>query len=155
MKYALVLSLIFLPALGSAQMYKWTDADGVVHYTDRQPDKNIKQDVLPDRLRALGARKAASSESEAAYTVFQASKPAADSTIRNDKGTVDIAFTIEPPMTEFHFLQVYLDGLEVGEKTKSTALTLHNVKKGIHRLQAGIVDADGQQVMKTEEIRGQ
>lgn len=153
MKYTLVLTLVFLPAICSSQMYKWTDADGVVHYTDRQPDESIRQDDLPDRLKSLGTgKKDIQADMEAEYSIFAVSKPEADATVRNDKGTVDISIQVDPPLTENHFLQVYLDGLEVGEKTKSTALTLHNIKKGIHRLQAQIVDVSGQQIMKTEEV---
>ena len=153
MKYTHVMTLIFLPAICFGQMYKWTDPNGVVHYTDRQPDESIRQDALPDHLKILGNRKKEIEEdTQAAYTAFTFIKPEADATVRNDNGTVNISLQVDPPLTESHFLQIYLDGLEVGEKTKSTALTLQNVKKGIHRLQAQIVDVSGQQVMQTEEV---
>ena len=35
--------LTALPALG--ELYKWTDAQGVVHYSDQPPPPNVKQPV--------------------------------------------------------------------------------------------------------------
>ena len=41
---------------------------------------------------------------------------------------------------------------EVGEKTKSTELTLQALKKGIHRLQGKIIDEAGQTISVTDEV---
>lgn len=153
MKQVLPLSLILVTTLCSAELYKWSDVDGVVHYTDRMPTGQVQQQALPDHLKSLGVSKPPQqTEQESIYSKLVITLPAADDIIRTPDETVNIVVQIDPPMVEDHFLQVYLDGLEVGDKTKSTALTLQKMKKGVHRLQAQIVDSAGQQVLKSEEI---
>lgn len=151
-KILLIASLVISP-FTSAQLYKWVDPDGVVHYSDRNPGEQTQQEALPDRLKNLNTRKQPlETETALPYTTFEISSPKAEDTVRNADDKADIVINIQPPLTEPHFLQVYLDGLQVGEKTKSTALTLQQMKKGLHRLQAHIVDEQGLSLMKTEEI---
>jgi Domain of unknown function (DUF4124) len=57
---ALVLALCAALA-ASAQMYKWVDSDGKVHYSDKPPPSNIKTEIL----RAPGRAAPAPSTSEA------------------------------------------------------------------------------------------
>lgn len=42
----LLLSLLMLPALASAEIYKWKDKDGKVRYSDIPPPSNVKQEAL-------------------------------------------------------------------------------------------------------------
>ena len=38
--------LMALPMLANAEIYKWKDKDGTVHYTDTPPPSNIKQESI-------------------------------------------------------------------------------------------------------------
>ncbi len=40
--FSLLLSLLFLPTLVSAKVYKWTDVNGKVHYSDKPIDEKSK-----------------------------------------------------------------------------------------------------------------
>lgn len=42
----LLLCLLMLPALASAEIYKWKDKDGKVRYSDVPPPSNVKQEAL-------------------------------------------------------------------------------------------------------------
>lgn len=42
----LLLSLIMLPTLANAEIYKWKDKDGRVRYSDVPPPSNVKQEAL-------------------------------------------------------------------------------------------------------------
>ena len=153
MKRIIAFSLLIFSSIGSAELYKWTDADGVVHYTDRLPSADVQQDYLPARLKSLRTGNSQeTSEENSVYSTFSINQPAPEATVRTDNATVDIVVQIEPPLTENHFLQSYLDGLEVGDKTKSTALTLQEMQFGTHRLQARIIDNDNLEIMKTAEV---
>ncbi len=44
---ALLLTLILMPALASAQIYRWTDADGRVHFGQRPPAGAEQIEVRP------------------------------------------------------------------------------------------------------------
>ncbi|MGQ0442087.1 MAG: DUF4124 domain-containing protein [Methylophilaceae bacterium] len=39
-------TLLFLPGLSYAEIYKWKDKDGVTRYTDTPPPSNIKQESI-------------------------------------------------------------------------------------------------------------
>ncbi len=147
-----IISLLFAANV-SAELYKWIDENGVVHYTDKRPDDNVQQQELSGYLTRLANKKATEeAEIQNPYQVLMISSPAQGETVRNLEPSMDIVVEIDPPLTERHFLQIYLDGLEVGEKTKSTELTLDKLKKGTHRLQAKIVDDSGQTITMTEEV---
>lgn len=42
----LLLCVVLLPTLASAEIYKWKDKDGVVRYSDVPPPSNVKQEPL-------------------------------------------------------------------------------------------------------------
>ena len=42
----LLLSLLLLPTLASAEIYKWKESDGVIRYSDVPPPSNIKQEAI-------------------------------------------------------------------------------------------------------------
>ncbi|AEA83023.1 conserved hypothetical protein [Stutzerimonas stutzeri DSM 4166] len=44
---ALLLTLILMPALASAQIYRWTDAEGRVHFGQRPPAGAEQIEVRP------------------------------------------------------------------------------------------------------------
>jgi hypothetical protein len=59
---SVALGLVLFVALpASAQMYKWVDSDGKVHYSDKPPPSNIKTEILrvPDRGASTPAAKEA------------------------------------------------------------------------------------------------
>lgn len=154
MKYTIASLILLLSTPTVAELYKWTDTDGIVHYTDRLPAEGIQPEALPGRLKTLKNKKTSKKDDseDNVYSEFLISKPEADSSVRNEQGTVDILISINPPLIESHFLQIYLDGLQVGDRTKTTALTLQQMQKGIHRLQAQIVDEAGLEIMKTATV---
>lgn len=153
MKYSLGFLLIFFTTSCLAGLYKWTDSYGVIYYSDKAPVSETEQLQIPNHLKALADKPTDKpGDSASQYSQFFISKPEADETIRNNENTVDILVTLEPPLIEKHFLQIYLDGLTVGDKTKNPALTLHKMKKGVHRLQAKIVNETGEPIEKTAEV---
>ena len=42
----LLLCVVLLPALASAEIYKWKDKNGVIRYSDVPPPSNVKQEAL-------------------------------------------------------------------------------------------------------------
>jgi len=153
MKILIITISLLLAADVSAELYKWIDQDGITHYTDKRPDDAAQQQELSGYLARISNKKEPKViESETPYPDFSITSPAQGETVRNAEAEMDIAIQIDPPLTEKHFLQVYLDGLEVGEQTKSTELRLQQVRKGTHRLQARIIDESGQTISTTPEV---
>lgn len=153
MKILIAITSLLVAANVSAELYKWIDQDGVTHYTDKRPDERAQQQELSGYLARISNKKEPEAlESEAPYPDFTITSPGQGETVRNAEAQMDIAIQIDPPLTEKHFLQIYLDGLEVGEQTKATELRLQQVRKGTHRLLARIVDENGQTISTTPEV---
>jgi len=148
----LVTSLLFAAAV-SAELYKWIDQDGVVHYTDKRPAETAQQQELSGYLtRIANKNKPETVKAETPYSTFSITSPTQGERVWNAESTLDVLVQIDPALTEEHFLQVYLDGLLVSGKIRSTKLTLQQLNKGTHNLQAEIVDEAGQTISKTDEI---
>ena len=152
MKKIFIVTALVFSTTAFAELYKWVDENGVIHYTDRPPSDSVEQQELKGPLARLGKKKETPLQVESIYSTCEITSPEGDSTVRSAESTIDIVVNIDPPLTENHHLQIYLDGLEVGEKTKSTELTLQKMKKGIHRLQGKILDENNQEVSKTSEV---
>ena len=63
---AILLALLLVTPLASAQVYKWTDAKGVVHYSDVPPAQGVKYKNMHMSLTGGSAPAAATSASPAA-----------------------------------------------------------------------------------------
>jgi hypothetical protein len=72
----MVLAACLLPAIpAGAQMYKWTDAAGKVHYSDQPPPQGAKQESTIAKPRAATAAPAAPADGKADGKADGASKP--------------------------------------------------------------------------------
>ena len=48
-RFALALLLLWVPAAFADKIYKYVDADGIVHYTDRKPSENTAAEIISVR----------------------------------------------------------------------------------------------------------
>jgi len=58
----LLLSLLLLPTLASAEIYKWKESDGAIRYSDVPPPSNIKQEAISGKKPPKPTDKAPSTE---------------------------------------------------------------------------------------------
>jgi hypothetical protein len=86
----LLLSLLMLPALASAEIYKWKDKDGKVRYSDVPPPSNVKQEALYGKKIPKPTGLAPLSEVEGDATAAANKDKAASG---KDKAIVDKALT--------------------------------------------------------------
>ncbi|MDH3352744.1 MAG: DUF4124 domain-containing protein, partial [Gammaproteobacteria bacterium] len=105
-----------------ADAYKWTDADGVVHYSDR-PEPGAERVVLGSETRSQSqtASPGATSPSpgnannEAAkpfsYTSLEISAPAPEETLWNIEGILNVSLALSPALQPNHEVRVYFDGV--------------------------------------------
>jgi len=78
--------------------------------------------------------------------------PAEDEAIRSNPGTVDVAVDLEPALFKGHKVRIYLDGTAAPEELAATTITLQNVDRGTHTLQASVVDAQGREQIRSPAI---
>lgn len=153
---AIVLAL-GLAANAAAQVYKRTLPDGTVQYSDRPfPDsKEVKLAPL-QTYESQGVPESAENSSASSappefpgYEDFKVASPAHDATIRDNGGSVGVSLSVSPGLQPGHTVEILMNGKVLGSG-KSLSLTLTNVDRGTHRIEAVIKDADGKQVARAQ-----
>ena len=154
----LVVLLLLVPFAVCAQVYKWTDKDGNVHYSDT-PQKNTDKPLdLPESMiykappkPRIDLSKPKKREPYKAYKTFKISSPQNDGTVRSAPGNMVVSLQISPSLMSGHEAVVMIDGKQVG-KSKSASVSVSNVDRGTHSLSAKIVDAGGKTVASASAI---
>ena len=159
------ISVITILAAGAvlAQAYKWVDADGVVHYSDR-PEEGAERIVLPQDTRRSSPPPAprstvtrpAEKDAEAApaafkYESIEISTPAAEETLWNIESILSVSLSVEPALQSGHQIRVYFDGEP--RMVSGTSFQLEEVYRGVHNLQAEIVDETGKLMIRSRSNR--
>ncbi|MDM4771803.1 DUF4124 domain-containing protein [Solimonas sp. SE-A11] len=168
-KLALLIALV-LPLPLAAQVYKYTDEKGVVHYTDKAPAKGAKPANLPPLhtyapvsapegseaggSTPAGAKPKAKAESAAVAGDFELRivSPVQNQTARDASGTLAVSVEVSPGIPDGYRLVYYVDGSPNGEPTVSTSTTLSGVERGEHNLTVGLLDPEGKEVAQSAPV---
>jgi hypothetical protein len=135
-----------------AQAYRWVDADGVVHYSDR-PQEGAETIQLPEDRRPTRSFAPATTpttqtgdaaEEPAAafsYDSIEISAPAAEETLWNIEGVLNVTLNVQPALQPGHRVRVYFDGNE--QMVSGSSFQIQEVYRGVHNLQAEVLDETG------------
>jgi len=147
-----------------AQAYKWVDANGVVHYSDRPRAgaELIELSKSPTRRTPRPAPRstvsqptsAAATEAEPAafkYESITISTPAAEETLWNIESVLNVSLSIKPGLQPGHQIRVYFDGEP--RMVSGSSFQLEEVYRGIHNLQVEIVDESGKLMIRSRTNR--
>lgn len=164
----MILLAALAPMLASAA-WRWVDANGIVHYSDR-PAPGAVEVELPTSARsttpvassASTTRTAATASAPVAaptsattgqpYTRFDVVSPTQQQTLWNLGGTLNVQVAVEPALLPGHRLDVTLDGQRQRVLATGTTLTLTEVYRGIHTVQAVIVDLSDSVVLRSNPV---
>ena len=160
-RYLSAVAAVLCAGFAYAQAYKWVDADGVVHYSDR-PQPGAEEVALPNQPRRQGllpARapaNAAGNEEEApdepfSYETFEVASPAPEETLWNIEGALTVNLNLQPALRAGDQIRVYFDGQP--RMVTSTSFQLDQVYRGAHNLQAEVIDANGQLMIRSQPGR--
>ena len=72
--------------------------------------------------------------------------PGPDEAVRANDGNVSVALDLEPPLSPGHRVVVRVDGQPAGGAEGSLGVTLVNLSRGTHQLDAVVVNASGETV---------
>ena len=164
MQLRFIVILLGLLASGSAlaQAYTWTDADGIVHYSDRpQPGatevdlgkynapqgNSLVRKPLPQRSSTTDD--AANGASR--YTSLEVASPAAEQTLWNIDATLSVSLALSPALQSGHRMRVYFDGTP--QEVSGLSFQLQAVYRGAHNLQAEVVDQTGKVLIRSQPSR--
>jgi hypothetical protein len=131
-----------------AQAYRWTDADGTVHYSDR-PSEDAEQIYLPESTRstrpyARPAAIAATAEPAGyfSYDSIEVSVPGPEETLCNIAGVLNVSLNVQPSLQAGHRVRVYFDG--EANLVSGSSFQIQEVHRGVHNIQAEVLDENGQ-----------
>lgn len=164
----MVICLFCAAGTALAQAYRWTDENGVVHYSDR-PTPGAEEFILPESTaptRIIPPRGAADpvtgpvinpnpdedeEEEPTGYENLTIISPAAEETLWNIAGNLTVQISLQPSLRRGHQIRVFFDGTP--RLVGGTTFTLSDVFRGSHNLQVEVVDARGQIQIRTEPMQ--
>lgn len=156
---ALLCLALMTPALVSAEVYTYVDAEGNRVFTD-QPHKNAKRvDIAPSNstsgsppkrpVQSRAPQAKAQTEVMFRYDLLRILVPEPDASIRSTPGDLIVTVTSEPALQQGHSYRLLLDGKPIGTAGRSPVFPLHNVDRGTHQLAVEIIDQRGRVLEKT------
>lgn len=167
-KFFVSLSLMVVICASYAQIYKWTDSQGNVHFSDT-PHEGAEIVTVPDTQSFSSPTstdsqtppKSGSNGSEQSeqddtvklkhtYTTIAIAQPSAGATIRNNEGFVVVTAQVEPDLLPGDKLQLLYDGTALGEPQANPVFEIKGMYRGKHSLSVQVIDAEGN-VMNTSE----
>lgn len=165
----MVFSLFCIAGSAFAQAYKWTDENGVVHFSDR-PQPGAEEIVLPRSSAPSRIRPTAPSvrptgqqqeddegddeeaeEPENPYQSLSIASPASEETLWNIAGNLNVELSLEPALRPGHQIRMYVDGQP--RIVTGTRFVIPEVWRGSHNLQAEVVNPTGELMIRSDPIR--
>lgn len=148
------------------QIYKWTDSQGNVHFSDT-PRKGAETVTIPE-TQSFSSPTPSSPQTPAqkpeqedqddtiklknSYTKIEITQPQSGATIRNNQGFVVVTAGVEPELRPGDKLQLIYDSGTLGEPQVNPVFEIKGMNRGTHNLAVQIVDADGNVIDTSDPI---
>ena len=153
-----LLGLVLAPFAAADEAYVWTDDSGVVHYSDR-PMPGAKRIELaePNRSRSLAASPDAADTVDTTdlvpfrYESIEVGSPGAEETLWNIGGVLNVSLSLSPALQPGHQVRVYFAGNP--RIVTGTSFQLEEVWRGVHNLQAEVLDENGRMLIRSRTNR--
>jgi len=159
MSRLLLATVICLMAVtAAAQVYRTTDAEGNVVFTDKPPADTAAEpvEIPPTNTSAPPPPRVvpppAEEEPAAPVTTVTIVAPAHETSIPMGPGNFSVSAEVRPSLDDGEALQLFLDGEPRGEPQQGGNWDLTNVFRGAHELTVQVVDADGETVAQSQAV---
>lgn len=159
-RWLIALSILFAgTAALAATVWTWVDENGQQHFSDR-PVEGARQIEVQGAQGFTARPIRAPQQSEATepaapppaampYTRFSVVSPSQQETLWNIEGNLGVQVDLAPPLQAGHRLNAYVDGALVSIGAGSNQFTVPEVYRGLHTLQAVIMNAAGDEVLRS------
>jgi hypothetical protein len=157
----LLLLGVLAAAAAFADTWTWTDEEGVVHYSDRPHPGATRiaidepnTSVSPAPTRSSSATDESGEEETPGpfrYESFEVASPGPEETLWNIASVLNVSLALNPALQPGHQIRVYFDGTP--QIVSSTSFQLEEVYRGVHNLQAEVLDETGSMMIRTRTNR--
>ena len=152
-----LLAALLVPVIAVAAdtvVYRWVDANGVVHYSDQPHPGAVKVNLSAPQVVTFKTpaasslprtpQKATAPASAPAYQI-RILAPADGTTLRPAGNAVRVRVSVQPPLGPDAQLRYALDGQATGSPTSATEVVLQQVYRGTHVLTVTAIGANGEE----------
>ncbi|MBY5923293.1 DUF4124 domain-containing protein [Ferrimonas balearica] len=144
----LLAAAILLAPQGMAKIYKWTDSQGQVHYSDKPRDGAEVVEVDTSKASTIILAKPSGTTpppqvvEQPSYRI-RLTEPAQGATVRDNNGQLNLNIALEPDLKADHRIELLLDGKVIRTVGSGGSFALDNLDRGEHLLQARVIDENG------------
>jgi hypothetical protein len=143
----LALSLLAALSVQAAVIYRWVDADGVVHYSDQQTPGAERIITSAPNTSPAGARAPANapqsprkpSNGAVNYSEITITSPQADQTFFGGD-PIGVHLNLNPALQAGHSIAWHLNGKQLDEQRDSLSFAISQLDRGTYSLMATITD---------------
>jgi len=160
----LLLALLLTPLATMAQIYRTTDEQGNVVFTDTPPPEGAGREEVeiqqinttpPPEPRPDLAPSEKEPEEDSGKVEYGVAitAPANETTIPMGPGNFSVSAVVRPSLGVNHRLQLLMDGAPWGEPQTAASWDLTNVFRGAHDVTIAVMDSEGDHLMVSEPVR--
>lgn len=150
MRPLLICLLLSLAFSATAQIYKYTDANGNTVFTDQPPEGQASENIQLPATNSVSmpvpsaptAPVTEATDSAAPYSTLQLTGLPDDEALRANNGTFSVGVMIEPRLASNHRLRLLLDGKPYGQPSNVPRLQVSNVDRGEHSLAVEVLSGE-------------
>jgi len=147
-RLSILLGFFVAFAAGAAVVYKWTDAAGVVHYSDQAVPGAEKVITSSNSVNGVGGATrssvpgapAASAAAGPGYTAIDIESPAPEQVFFGDE-LVPIRLHLDPTLKPNHTITWQLNGKPLEEEENMPTFSLQSLPRGTYSISATVTDS--------------
>lgn len=156
----LILLLGAVPAV--ADVYRWVDEQGGVHFSDTPRAGAERIELKPTTIYTprpvqtspapVAGAPAGQPVGSGGYPDLQIVSPQNDEVVRSNDGRVKVQIRIGKSLRPGDRVRVFMDGLEVASGLSATSLVLTDVDRGTHKLAFSVFSAGSVELARSAEV---
>src|SRR5512138_2826459 len=158
-KCLILLFALTTSSVHAAPAWRWVDANGQVHYSDTPVPGATQIELSGAQTFGSSSRQPPTAASKAApqrstgtaqrYRTFNIVSPTQQETLWNVGTVVSVRVEVDPPLQPGHMIDLIVDGQRRNLNSTATEFGLEDIYRGVHTVQAVIVDQSGAEVIRS------
>ncbi len=158
--FAVTLTLLTSISLYASNVYRVTDKEGNVTFTD-SPPLNAKVETLhlpkiniasPPPTLAPQTTEGDEAGEDVPYESARIVQPLNNATIPPGQLDVVVQLELKPPLQTGHQVQLYIDGKAQGSPVATSTFTINKLNRGKHKIHTEIIGLDKKRKAKAKAV---